>query len=332
MQYGAPMRRDLLEVLAEPGTGAPLELEITGERGDEIEAGYLISSRTGARFPIVRGIPRFVEGATYTDSFGMQWNRFREVQLDSHTGQSESRQRFGSETGWTEEDLRGRWVLDGGCGAGRFAEIAAEQGARLVALDFSSAVEAAQRTLHGHSNAHVVQGNLLEPPFRRGCFDRVYSIGVVQHTPDPPRVVQNLIDLVKPGGAFCLTIYERRPWTKLNGKYLARAVTRRLPQEQLLRGIEAAMPVLFPLTDALYRIPYAGKLARFMIPVANYVERTEFTHEQRYREAVLDTFDMLSPMYDSPMTRHEVVRALRAAGAQRWRFNDYHGINVVGNR
>jgi len=30
----------------------------------------------------VRGIPRFVPAANYAGSFGMQWNRFRDVQLD----------------------------------------------------------------------------------------------------------------------------------------------------------------------------------------------------------------------------------------------------------
>ena len=56
------MREKLLEVLAEPGTGAALELRDAQGSGGRIESGSLVSSATGKRYPIVRGIPRFVEG------------------------------------------------------------------------------------------------------------------------------------------------------------------------------------------------------------------------------------------------------------------------------
>src|SRR6185369_2485057 len=115
--------------------------------------------------------------------------------------------------------LKGRWVLDAGCGAGRFAEIAASRGADLVALDYSSAVEAAAETLRRFPNADVVQGNMLEPPFRPGSFQFAYSIGVIQHTPDPPRAIDRVVRCVAPGGRFGMAIYGRRPWPKLNGKY-----------------------------------------------------------------------------------------------------------------
>ena len=39
---------------------------------------------------------------------------------------SSSRRRYDAEAGWTEDALRGKWLLDAGCGAGRFAEIAAD--------------------------------------------------------------------------------------------------------------------------------------------------------------------------------------------------------------
>jgi SAM-dependent methyltransferase len=326
------MRDELLEVLAEPGTGARLRLEHAVREGDEISEGDLVSEQTGRRFKIVRGIPRFVEGANYTDSFGLQWNRYRGVQLDSLNGRSYSRDRFDAETGWDERRLRDRWVLDGGCGAGRFAEVAATRGPRLVALDFSSAIEATAETVRRFDNVHPVQGNLLEPPFRPGTFDFVYSIGVVQHTPDPRKVVHNLVEMTRQGGEFCLTIYARRPWTKLNAKYLIRPITSRLPQERLLAAIEAAMPVVFPVTDGLFRLPMLGPLARFLIPVANYVEKADFTRQQRYDEAVLDTFDMLAPKFDQPMTAAEVEAELHALDARAWTFNTRVPINVVGVR
>lgn len=325
------MREQLLEVLVEPGTGARLELHVTEARGDRIQEGTLVSSVTGTRYPITRGIPRFVGPSQYTDSFGMQWNRFRDVQLDSTSGLSDSRRRFDSETGWADADLRDSWTLDAGCGAGRFAEIAAARGARLVALDFSSAVDAAAQTLAPFDNAEVVQGNLLMPPFREGTFDRAYSIGVVQHTPNPAAAIQSVLGCVKRNGQFAFTIYARRPWTKLYSKYLVRPLTRRLPAPMLLSGIEAVMPFVFPVADRLFHIPRLGTLFRFAVPVAIYAKREGESQKHRYAEAVLDTFDMLSPRYDSPMTWQEVEYILRRAATE-WTFRQKVPVNVVGIR
>ena len=325
------MREQLMEHLAEPETGSPLRLVVTRSAGGRIEEGKLISESSGQTYPILRGIPRFVGAENYTGSFGKQWNLFRPVQLDSANERGYSRQRFEDETGWTAADLDGKWVLDAGCGAGRFAEVAASRGANLVALDYSSAVEAAGQTLSRFPRADVVQGDLLSPPFRAGTFDFAYCIGVAQHTPDPRAALRGVVRCVRAGGGrFSFTIYARRPWTKLSGKYLLRPLTRRLPQPLLLQAIEAAMPTLFPLADRLFRDPLLGRIARFVLPVATYVHTDELTREQRYREAVLDTFDALAPRYDSPMTWREVDDVFRTTGAASWHFQTKVPINVVG--
>jgi len=316
----APMRESLLEILAEPRTRAELKLRVTRHDGDVIEEGELVSEESGAKYPIHRGIPRFVPPNAYTDTFGKQWNLFRTTQLDSATGTGYSEHRFDSETGWSRDQLEGRRVLDAGCGAGRFAEVAASRGARLVGLDMSSAVDAARDTLARFPNAELVQGSLLEPPFKKGVFDLAYSIGVLEHTPDPPGGIRTVIDCVKRGGGFTFTIYARKPWSKLNAKYLVRPLTRRLPSDVLLKGIESVMPVVFPLMDKVFRLPKLGRLAQFMVPVAVYVDEKGFTDEQRYQEAILDTFDMLSPRYDSPMTWQEAERVLRTIEGTSWTF------------
>jgi SAM-dependent methyltransferase len=293
--------------------------------------GSLTSLRTGTVYPIRAGIPRFVNDSGYTDSFGKQWNLFRTTQLDSSTGARNSENRFDAEAGWSQKDLNGRLVLDAGCGAGRFAEIVAARGARVVALDMSSAVESARATLARFPTAQVVQASLLEPPFAAGSFDFAYSIGVIQHTPNPTAGIAAVVRCVKAGGKFAFAIYARKRWTKLNAKYLVRPITRRLPSDVLLRGIQAAMPVMFPVLDRVFRIPGLGRVAQFTIPFAVYVDDRGFTREQRFREAVLDTFDMLSPRYDSPMTWQEVDRALRSTPARNWAYRSRVPIVLVGS-
>jgi SAM-dependent methyltransferase len=302
------MRRRLLEVLADPGTGEPLRLG--SETGDDpILEGELLGPG-GARYPIVGGVPRFTPTQDYSGSFGLQWNRFARVQLDSATGATYSRRRFDQETGWGADELRGKWVIDAGCGSGRFAEIAASYGAEVLAVDLSSAVDAAQSNLGHLPNVHVVQADIRALPFRSEAISRLYSLGVLQHTPDPLATARALVEFVPAGAEFAFTIYARRRRTALYSKYWVRPLTRRLPPDRLLRGIERAMPVVFPVTSTLFSIPRLGRLFQFVIPVANYVDRRDLPRHVRYDEAILDTFDMLAPTYDSPVTADEVERAL----------------------
>lgn len=301
------MYRKLLDVLADPITGSPLTLaEDSGE--DWIEEGELVSPE-GSRFRISRGVPRFTQEG-YGASFGLQWNRFAQVQLDSANGTSYSRARFDAEVGWKDEDLTGSWVVDAGCGTGRFAEIAASYGAEVIALDLSSSVEAARSNLRHVPNAHVVQADLTKLPVQRGKVDFLYSIGVIQHTPDPLSSARSLVQFLKPGARFAFTIYARRPWTRLYSKYLLRPVTRRLPPEQLLKAIESVMPVAFPVTSKVYPIPVLGKMVQFCLPIANYPHLSKMTKDDQYKQAVLDTFDMLAPRYDRPVTAAEIRSAL----------------------
>src|SRR5262249_2658425 len=152
-----------------------------------------------------------------------------------------------------------------------------------------------------------------EPPFRPGTFDGVYCIGVVQHTPDPQLAMTTLPRFLIAGGRIAITAYERKPWTLLYPKYWLRPLTKRVGKQKLLAGIKGLMPVPFPLTDVLFRIPLLGRVFMFAIPVANYVDQPALTRRQRYDWAVLDTFDMLSPEYDLPRTQQEIEEALSNA-------------------
>lgn len=301
------MHRKLLEVLVDPATGDQLHLaDDTGQ--EEIDEGVLIAP-SGASYPIVGGIPRFVTADNYSTSFGLQWNRFAKVQLDSVTGATYSQDRFDAEVPWFNE-IDGAWVVDAGCGSGRFAEIAADHGAEVLAVDLSSAVDAVQANLGHRSNVHVLQADLRRLPIRQETIAYLYSIGVLQHTPRPLESARALVQTLPAGAKFAFTIYGRAPWTKLYAKYWWRYLTTRIPATTLLTAIEKAMPIVFPVTSKLFGLPVLGKAFRFVIPVANYIERRDLPRQIRYDEAILDTFDMLAPKYDGPVTRSELEQVL----------------------
>ena len=330
------MQAKLLEVLACPKCLGDLSCVVERQDAFEIEAGRLECAKCRKTYPITAGIPRFVEMDNYAASFGYQWNRFKLEQLDSANGTNLSEKRLFSETGWTREWLRDKWVLDAGCGAGRFLDVASKTGAEVVGVDISNAIDAARANLEGRRNVHFVQASIYELPFRTGAFDACYCIGVIQHTPEPLRSVRALPRILRSGGRLAVTIYERKKWTMLNSKYLVRPLTKRLSKEALLSTIRGAMPVLFPLTEVVFRIPYAGRFFMFTIPVANYAsERTisrALTRRQRYEWAILDTFDMLSPEYDQPQTEADVARALSEEGITEIERLPNWGLNLVGHK
>src|SRR5213593_1583513 len=88
-----------------PLTSAPLQW-----RGDA-----LIGPQ-GEAVPVVRGIPRFVPSDSYASGFGLQWNAHAETQLDSRTGTHLSQARLERCLGMPLTALRGKTVLEAGCG------------------------------------------------------------------------------------------------------------------------------------------------------------------------------------------------------------------------
>src|SRR2546425_890045 len=49
-------------------------------------------------------------------------------------------------------------------------------------------------------------------PFDDGTFDRVYSWGVLHHTPDTARAVREAVRVLAPGGRLCVMLYARHSW------------------------------------------------------------------------------------------------------------------------
>ena len=297
------MKPTLLARLRCPKSQQPLQLE-SGEIGEsEIESGWLVSDDGQYRYPIRNGIPRFVAEGNYADNFGMQWNHFARTQLDSHSGHPISANRFWKATGWRPEDMKDQWLLDVGCGAGRFAEVALGAGAKVVALDYSIAVDACYANLKHYPNLYVVQGDIYALPFAPASFPYVYSLGVLQHTPDVAKAFAALPPIVaKAGGKLCVDYYEKSFKSALLPKYWLRPLTKRIPKAKLFGTLQRLVPVLLPFSFALGRIPFIGNLLKRLVPVANYEGILPLTETQLHEWALLDTFDWLAPEYDQPQT------------------------------
>jgi 2-polyprenyl-3-methyl-5-hydroxy-6-metoxy-1,4-benzoquinol methylase len=226
------MREDAAARFRCPKTGLPLTLEATSRDGDDVREGALVSA-DGTRWPVRDSIPRFVPEDNYADSFGFQWNRFPGTQLDSVSGLAVSRDRFLAQWALPPEWFAGKRILDVGCGAGRFAEVALSLGATVTAVDLSNAVDACWRNLKRNPRLTPAQASIYELPFTKGSFDAVYCFGVLQHTPDVRRSFFALVDMVRPGGELAVDVYKAgwSAWTY--PKQWLRPLTTRVPQRAL---------------------------------------------------------------------------------------------------
>ena len=289
--------------------------ESRGSNG-EAESGSLDCAGCQIRYPIVRFIPRFVPADNYAANFGFQWNHFKQTQLDSYSGLPISRDRFFQQSKWSPLELAGKRVLDVGCGAGRFAEIALSCGADLVALDYSAAVDACWTNLGTHPRLNVVQGDIYSLPFKAGAFDYVYCFGVLQHTPNVADAFLNLPRQLRPGGHLAVDVYPKLFINIFWSKYWLRPFTKHISQARLFNSVQFLVKLLLPLSRVMGRIPLVGGKLKYAIPVANYEGVFPLSNSQLREWAVLDTFDMLGAAHDHPQSARTLRKWLLDAGLE----------------
>jgi SAM-dependent methyltransferase len=310
------VRERCLEFLWCPRCHRDLSLVDARVRVDDVESGRLCCTGCDASYPILGRVARFVPPENYARSFGLQWNVFRRTQLDSHSGLTISRDRFSRQTAWSPGELRGQTVLDVGCGAGRFAEVASSWAGHVVAVDYSSAVDACAENLRDRENVDVMQADLYALPFRLGRFDFVYSLGVLQHTPDVRRAFMSLPPQVASGGRIVVDVYARN-WGRLaHPRTWLRPLTTHIASERLFGIVQTSVPPLLGLSRLVARIPLAGRWLRRLVPVANYENVHPLSPAQMLEWAILDTYDWFAPKYDSPQTAATLRAWMAEAGLE----------------
>lgn len=103
-------------------------------------------------------------------------------------------------------DLRGRSLLDAGCGTGRFSAVAAARGATVTSLDIGPRLlEVARR----RCRTTPVCGDVGQLAFADAAFDVVVSSECIEHTVDPRRAVAELLRVCRPGGLVAITCPNR---------------------------------------------------------------------------------------------------------------------------
>ena len=109
---------------------------------------------------------------------------------------------------------RGQRVLEIGVGAGTDFMRFARAGADATGVDLTEhAIRLVRQRLDNEGlQAHLQQADAEALPFEDEAFDRVYSWGVLHHTPDTARAVREAVRVLAPGGRLCVMLYARHSW------------------------------------------------------------------------------------------------------------------------
>jgi 2-polyprenyl-6-hydroxyphenyl methylase/3-demethylubiquinone-9 3-methyltransferase len=143
-------------------------------------------------------------------AFGKNWSRFLEVLNDERIAEAEKslKDYFGV------EHIRGKSFLDVGSGSGLFSLAARRLGARVRSFDYDAdsvacTAELRRRYFPDDSLWIVGTGDALDAAWLStlGRFDIVYSWGVLHHTGEMWRALDNVGALVAPDGKLLIGIY-----------------------------------------------------------------------------------------------------------------------------
>ena len=313
-------RERLLELLRCPECRGHLE---------RLETGDLRCRQCGRSAPVVGGVPCFVKDEDFDGggvasrtraSFGYEWTHFNDWKPSGQT--------FGDYfSNFDLESLRGRTVLDAGCGMGRHARQIAPFADTVVAVDFSSAINEAARNVADQTNVQCVQGDLTRLPVADDAFDLVFSMGVLHHIADTSGTLLGLVKALKPGGRLRLYLYWKRTGfagAVLSLVALARKITVHLPFPVLrvlcwLLSVCLMTGVVLP-----YRLLLKlGVDVKETWPLAIY---TKYPFNVLYN----DQFDRFSAPIEKRFSALEVRALLEEAGLRDVRVHSRFGWIVDG--
>ncbi len=221
--------------------------------------------------------------------------------------------------------LRGKTVLEVGCGMGKYVKVVSEHARETIGMDLSEALVRARREIGERTKVHLLQGNILAPPLRRESIDFAYSVGVLHHTPDCHQAFLRSASLVKSGGALAVWLYPSDPTPGAYARRVhwiqddvIRPVTCRLPPA-VLRWLSAGLGRLTFVRDR-YAERYRATGSRFAYRVAMAAGALAVGRHKDPEIAAFLNFDWYSPQYRSYHTEEQLRGWYREAGFEETRI------------
>lgn len=296
------MNETIRRILCCPACGDPVKETV------EAQVETYLCKPCDLAFPVVRGVPRMMVTPVATEpaaaSFGYQWSARDtggfEVETLYGLAKDEELKAFLNALDLKASELKGKVILDAGCGDGELLSLLGEHGAEAIGIDINTSITIPHDRCRQYPNVTVLQSDVTKPCIRRGSVDILWCEGVIVATSEPQKAFRALSELVKPGGRFYIWVYPSKPLS----------VYQRI-RDWLWAPYRLPLPVLKVLSNLI---------AVALFPLMHATGR-----KRSLRTLAFDVFDNLSPRYQWRYTEEEVRSMFRQAG-----FADLRVKGVVG--
>jgi ubiquinone/menaquinone biosynthesis C-methylase UbiE len=192
------------------------------------------------------------------------------------------------------DTLKGKTVFIIGCGNGSEIKVISEYNPEMIiAIDLTDTIEDASRNICDVQNVLIIQADAHQMILPNNYVDIVYCDGVLPHTKNPHKVIENMIDLIKPGGViYFRTMLETS--LKRNMFYVLPRKTLRL----FLSRLDSKL-----LWDLCYLFGMINN-----IPVVNYISRKLFLYHDPQNNNINVTRLMNFRRYGKHSFRHRLKK------------------------
>ncbi|CAN5190397.1 hypothetical protein BH11BAC5_BH11BAC5_04950 [soil metagenome] len=264
-------------------------------------------------------------------SFGEEWQKF------SNFNEKDINQ-FGDEYFDIADATilnKDTYVLDVGCGSGRFSRYLSSRVGFIEVMDPSEAIWAAEKLLSGVKNVRLINASAESIPFTDNTFDLVMSIGVLHHIPDTQMAMKKCVSKVKPGGHFFVYLY----YNLDNRGFIFRSIFKVV---SLVRTIVSSMPsgikkFICDLLAVIVYLPmvFLGKILEKVgakalavkMPLSYYQDKSFFIIRN-------DALDRFGTKLEHRFSKQQIQMMMEACGLSNVRFSDnkpyWHAIGKKG--
>ena len=262
-------------------------------------------------------ILRYVDGK-YHENWGLQWNKFSKVQLDSYNGTNESESRLLLQTKLQPKDFKDKVILEVGSGNGRFTEILLKYGAKVITVDYSIAINANKNNNEKFEDVIFLQADLFKLPVSFKSFDIVICFGVIQHTGNNFKAINELLKFPSSKGLLAMDIYSNsfkfyNPWI-----YIIRPIflLLKLSQEKKFSLISKFVKFIFPfqfwILSKIHNKKGILKIIKYIINRSpnsvygiNLCLLNKISKDLALEWSIMDTFDSYAATHDHPVSKNK---------------------------
>ncbi len=197
------------------------------------------------------------------------------------------------------EDFKDKDILECGCGGGQHTGFAAPFAKEYYAVDLNTS-DLAKKRNSNLNNVTYVEADIATMDLKRK-FDVVFSIGVVHHTDDPDKTIENLVKHVAPGGKIIIWVYSKEGNFMVEHMVepIRKAILCNMSRKSLLQLSRAITALMYLPIYSLYLLPL-----RFL-PFYEYFQNFR---KMSFERNALNVFDKLNAPQVQFITKERVEK------------------------